>query len=384
MGLCVSATYIYFLRRAHSLTAHLKWDSALSAIRTADHKYFITSPNCPFVPKPLVGRVVVTLRADYRYGPPDPIQWPQVLSEGFEYLCAIRRRIKAPDPRAAIWADPQEGDFKIIEGCEFKTLGLFTKASLKPLAVQVRELTLRISSRPDATSGRLKWLDAAMKQACDRLYRFPCTYRDACVQFRETQRYWLMATAFIEYHDILAHSSSDVAHPVRSEFMGAFTSQPHVVQQLFAAGFPVWFVRSDASIVEHHLSIGSAVKPSDVCTALGPGGGYELYTGLSGPRHLQCTARGGHTYIDVSKAPLLAVYADGGYAPPAPQKPRASTTKAAAVPAPRVSLSAPASTSSPSSSTSLSKPYQTAGGPIRPCARVEAIKARHPCECALA
>ena len=92
------------------------WDSALAASRTADKKYYITSPNCDFIPEPLVGRVVVIMRDDYRYGPPDPIQWPQVMSANFEYLCAILRRVPDSDPRAPIWQDPREEDFKVIEG----------------------------------------------------------------------------------------------------------------------------------------------------------------------------------------------------------------------------------------------------------------------------
>ena len=67
------------------------WDSVLSALRSPDNRYYITSPNCTFVPEPLVGGVVVALRADYRYGSPDPIQWPQIVAQPpFEYLCTIR------------------------------------------------------------------------------------------------------------------------------------------------------------------------------------------------------------------------------------------------------------------------------------------------------
>ena len=304
----------------HTSSGRLKWDAALAASRTADRKYYITSPNCNYVPEPIVGRVVVAMQADYRYGPPDPIQWPQVLSERFEYLCAVPRRVPNTDPRTPIWADPQQADFKLIEGCEFKTLGLFTNESLKPLVHLVQDLVRRIARRSGPSSSRLRWLDAAMRQSCDRLHRFPSTYRDACVQWRETQRYWLMATAFMDYERIMAASSTSVAAPVRKELMGAFTTHAHVVQKLFAAGIPVWFIRTDASVMGLHLSFDFLVSPSAICSAFGPGGGYELYSGLSGSRHIQATARGGHTYIDVSHAPLLAVYEDGGYAPPATQK----------------------------------------------------------------
>ena len=305
---------------------HLRWDYPLVASRTVDKKYYITSPNTDFIPEPFVGRVVVAMRADYRYGPPDPIQWPQVLSENFEYLCAILRRVPPTDPRAPIWSDPLDSEFKLIKGCEFKSLGLFGKSWLEPLSALVAQLSRRIANRPGTPSARLLWLDTAMQQACDRLQRFPSTFWDACIQVRETQRYWLMATAFLEYHDTLATCSLDKARPVRQELMGAFTTHAPAVQQLYAAGIPVWFIRTDASVVGLHLNTCPLTPPLSITTAWGPGGGYELYTGLSGPRHLQCTARGGHTYIDVSHAPLLAVYEDAGYAPPASQRSSRSTT----------------------------------------------------------
>ena len=137
---------------------------------------------------------------------------------------------------------------------------------------------------------------------------------------RETQRYWLMVTAFLEYEDIICSSSLDRARPARRDLMGAFTTHAHAVQQLFAAGIPVWFIRTDASVIGLHLTTCTLTPPLGMTTAFGPGGGFELYTGLSGTKHLQCTARGGHTYIDVSHAPLLAVYEDAGYAPPASQR----------------------------------------------------------------
>ena len=310
------------------LIGHLHWDSARAASRTSDRKYYITSPNCDFVPEPFVGRVVIAMRADYRYGPPDLILWPQVLLENFEYLSAIPRKVAASDPRAPIWSDPREDDFRVIQGCEFKTLGLFKSTSLQPFAKLVYELSQRIGGRPGPAPSRLKWLDAAMRQACDRLHRFPSTYRDACVQYRETQRYWLMATAFLEYDRIMASMSMSAARPPRLDLMGAFTTHAHAVQQLFAAGIPVWFIRSDASVVGMHLNTCHLTPPSNIITTFGPGGGHELYTGLSGPRHLQCTACGGHNYIDVSHAPLLAVYEDAGYAPPAKQKTACTSTTA--------------------------------------------------------
>ena len=119
------------------------WDSILSAVRTRDDKYYITSPNCKFVTEPLVGRVVVALRADYRYGPTDPIQWPQITAAKWEYLSVIRRGMPSNDPRAVMWADPPERDFEVIQGCQFTSLGLFKKSSIHSLLAQARDPVVR-------------------------------------------------------------------------------------------------------------------------------------------------------------------------------------------------------------------------------------------------
>ena len=249
------------------------WDSDLGAVWTPDNKYSITSPSCNFVPEAFVGRVVVALRADYRYGPPDPIQWPQILSPGWDYLCAVRRRVDSSDRRAVMWTDPPADQFEVIGGCEFTSLGLFKKSSIAPLLTLARELDRTIDRRegPDregSTAEHLQWLAGAVRQGCDRLSRFPSTLRDACLQYRDIQRYWLMATAHMEYFDLMKKTSKSkhTSPRVRLDFMGAFTTHPHVVQNLFAAGIPVRFIRSDASVQGLHLMTGEAVRPSSLCT----------------------------------------------------------------------------------------------------------------------
>ena len=69
-----------------------RWDDILSIFLANDSKYVITSPNMEWVPEPFVGLVQVHLRKDFRYGVEDPFQWPQVYSEGFEFLSAVLRR----------------------------------------------------------------------------------------------------------------------------------------------------------------------------------------------------------------------------------------------------------------------------------------------------
>ena len=261
------------------------------------------------------------MRRDCRYGTVDPIQWPQGYSPSYEYLCAVRRRVSAPDSLAPLWWDPQQTDFKMIKGSAFKVLGIFKHGAIEPLERLVRALSETVRARQSPVDQRLLWLELAMRHAYERLRRFPCTYRDAVTQLRETQRYCLMAHAFLDFYDKVVPAMLEDPRPVRREYMGAFTTDPGVVQKLHAAGIPVWWIRSDVSLLGDSLkNVVSPDPPTLVSMELGPGQGHVLFSGLSGPRHLAATARGGHTYQDVSTAPLLAIHEDGGYSGPISQK----------------------------------------------------------------
>lgn len=309
-----------------SYVAPLEWGDALAVADCHDEKYVISSPNMPFIPLAPSGVVEVVLRGDYRYGLVDPIQWPQVYTEEYDYLCAIRCGAGAGDEYSALWWSPSESQhFQVVEGAMFKSLGRLTSISTLPLLQLASDLVITIAKRSAPADPRLDWLSMAMRHACDRVRHFPSTFRDAAMQVREIQRYWLMARAFIDYHDVYLPAQSRDVHTavVRPELMGTFTTNPAIVQRLFAAGIPVWFIRTDVSILEdtHVHAVIRLTLPTDICLAKGPNDGHVIFKGLSGKRHLAATARGGHTYFDISQAPLLlAVDLDEGYSGPVSQK----------------------------------------------------------------
>ncbi|KAI0363597.1 hypothetical protein BV20DRAFT_957919, partial [Pilatotrama ljubarskyi] len=94
------------------------------------------------------------------------------------------------------------------------------------------------------------------------------------------------------------------------------TTDPAVVQELYTAGIPVWWIRQDASMLQEIVVVAiEEIQEPEVCMRVGPDHGEVLYRGLVGTAHLAATARGGHTYLDISRAPLLTVELLGGYAP---------------------------------------------------------------------
>lgn len=281
----------------------------------------ITSPNMDFIPQPPIGIMNVILREDCRYGLVNPIQYPQVYSKGWEYLCMIPRSNPQRKHNDTFNFTPSCDDFEILEGSIIKCLGLLRESVVKPLSDVVDELHRDIIAS-STTDSRIGWLNIAMHHARDRLRRFPCTFRDVLMQVRKTQRYALMARAFLDFHLLDVPAAGMHARKVNRGIMGAFTTQPAIVQRLYACGVPVWYVRTDISVLSDDR-VGAVVTPTDpshICLKHGEEQGAVLYRGLVGPKHLATMARGGHTYLDISRAPLLAVEEDGGYSAPVSQK----------------------------------------------------------------
>ncbi|KAI0686518.1 hypothetical protein C8Q76DRAFT_772315 [Earliella scabrosa] len=287
------------------------WLDALAASYTSDNKYVITSPNTDFVPEPFVGLVHVHLRKDYRYGVHDPTQWPQIFTPGFEYLCAIRRRVPDGSPHSPVWSTPSDpSDFMVVEGSAFTSLGLLSERWYAPLKNLVDELTEKVNKHqascviPDDT---LTHLSTAMRRAQDRILHFPSTFRDAVLQVRSVQRLWLRCQAYLDYHHIL---TAPQPGEVERCYMGAFTTNPSIVQLLFDIGLPVWFIRPDASVLDSTkvFAVICLEQASSVEMQLWQSGATPLYSGLVGAAHLEATSRNPLVYLDIPHAPLLSPY----------------------------------------------------------------------------
>ncbi|KAI0693308.1 hypothetical protein C8T65DRAFT_585856 [Cerioporus squamosus] len=271
--------------------APLGWADALSAADIGDDKYVLSSPNMSYVPSPHVGIVEVSMRSDYRYGIPDPIQWPQ------------------------------DSDFVALEGSMFTCLGLLKPDAISALSTLVDDLSQSVSACGSGDS-RLPWLDLAMRQTRDRLKSFPSTFRDAALQVRETQRYWLSTRACLDWVEKHVDNFLDSPLPVDTGLMGAFSTDGGVVQNFHNAGIPVWFIRTDVSILSDTSvrAIITPTPPDHICVDNGPEGGHVVYRGVAGVAHLLQTMRFGHTYLDVSRTPLLVVDSVGGYPAACSQK----------------------------------------------------------------
>ena len=79
----------------------------------------------------------------------------------------------------------------------------------------------------------------------------PLTFRDVVMFVAEAQQYFLDIMAFLDYVlDILPHITHPpfIPLPVRSQWMGCFTADTKVCDELFHAGVPVWLVQHNFTI----------------------------------------------------------------------------------------------------------------------------------------
>ncbi|KAI0739754.1 hypothetical protein C8Q80DRAFT_1222075 [Daedaleopsis nitida] len=251
-----------------------------------------------FVPVPYVGIIEVYLRSDYRYGPVDPIQWPQVYCEAYQYLSAVSRPV-------------------------LKHLGYVRRSSVSLLEQLVDEILQEAGSVSDGMRGKLgtgedvgeyiassighlPWMCKTLQHGRARITQYPTTFRDAFAQIRELQRFCLMARAFLDFRQLERQPpSNDGILPVNPTLMGAFTTNPRVVQKLYDLGIPVWFIRPRMSLREETVvrAVAPLIEPNNVCIDGGPFGDVLLYTGLSGPAHIAITHRE-LMYLDFSNSPL--------------------------------------------------------------------------------
>lgn len=243
----------------------------------------------------------------------DPTQWPQLLPLKHEFLSAIPRKCDDGHPHAPIWWTPVSVvDFERSEGSAFTSLGLIRPIRLQPLVSVVQEMLSDIPKYTAAhgSSPTLKIFELSMCRALDRLQHFPCTFRDATLQVRTVQRFWLYCQSFMNYSSAIALSRhSPPAWHVHGQYMGAFTSDPGTVQRLFGAGIPVWFIRPDISILEH-TTVRAVVRldvPRRICVVPWISQARPLYTGLPGAAHLELIQHHATmaTYLEISRAPLL-------------------------------------------------------------------------------
>ena len=107
--------------------------------------HVITTPNQNVIWDPHFGTRNVHLRADFRYGVDDPLNWPQPYASDYPYLGAIRRKPREPnDSLAILWWQPLVSDFIPSSTSLVSGLGQLHRSKLDALSNMCRDLRIRL------------------------------------------------------------------------------------------------------------------------------------------------------------------------------------------------------------------------------------------------
>jgi len=216
----------------------------------------------------------VKLRADVRYGPDDPMLWPQPWVESYCHLGAIPR--KPDDPKDALsimWWDPTCDDFESFGGSVIDGLGQLSGSKLLSLGKMKSSIEDRIEDHRRTFPSPNKFfllLVRAMQDSFARLESLKTTFTEMRVGITEFQRFYLEIYGCLDYLEIYKPRMDGERPPAESvmKCMGAITNIPRIVQDFCTAGLPVWFLRPsttwDNPVRCNILEIVTPLDPADV------------------------------------------------------------------------------------------------------------------------
>ncbi|KAF7970450.1 hypothetical protein HWV62_23893 [Athelia sp. TMB] len=240
------------------LTLHaaqvLGYDEAMSWVQSG--RWSISSPNMLTIAFFPIEKVSLRLRSDGRFADEDFTITPQVFTSNYAHRILVRRHPGNHCEESVMWWTPEMTDFLAITQSSYQALGRLRSECLRKIDAMTWNLSNRayniISRNPRADWAALEALISNMRHGVLRLKHSPYTFKEVKMDVAQTQRLYLDALAMCDYvEDKWANklqSVGPVLMPPRSEYMGAWTSDPSVVQKLHHAGIPVYFVQ-DRSIV---------------------------------------------------------------------------------------------------------------------------------------
>ncbi|RDX48534.1 hypothetical protein OH76DRAFT_1557072 [Lentinus brumalis] len=289
---------------ATTSSSSLYLDDLVAARRDDWPKLLVTSPNVTYIPKIMDGHVSLCMLSDGTYGPLDPTCWPQICDCEFAYFAAVQKIVPPDHRHSALWRRPTSNDVWPLE--DNPAHGYLTEDFMAPLAKLTKELTSKvrahISLDPSPPHAHLRFHEKVVVDICKFMPMNASTLRDHEVQLGIFRRHWLLAMAYMLYCDMTfaSYEASSEPLPVRTDLMGAWTSDPEAVIQLYKRGIPVWYVRKSFRGESPGTSTGREVPftpPPKVYPA--PISGKSLYEGPVGSGSLRATVRFG-TFLDDS------------------------------------------------------------------------------------
>ncbi|KAJ7791865.1 hypothetical protein B0H13DRAFT_2394142 [Mycena leptocephala] len=214
----------YFPADAERVAVLGAFDGRVAAVVEMNGEEYLITTHASYVPAlPPMSEHDVVLRKDLRYGLDDPTSWPQMYSETYCHLGAIRT--KAANPESAILGGNPVA----------RTLSFPKTAASCGITWQTGERTL----------GVFLWAGCP-ELAADLL---------EVVAFVD---YMSLYKPFMENPNLYPGRASTV-------LMGVYTSNPKIAQQFHLAGIPYWYIRQVSQFSKENIhKIVAPRPPSEV------------------------------------------------------------------------------------------------------------------------
>lgn len=307
----------------------LKW-AAGQARAAVDDRYIMVAINTDWIPRPMFGRLGIMLRDDGRFGPEDPLNWPQLYCPRRPYLALVPRRPPPGTPFAFLWDALRPEDFvranEDLNGAAYGYLASDKVARLRTVVESTRQTSQRFRHfSPFAKVAVVDDLNklVATLHSTFTLFGVPSTFRDLIRLWSRFHRSWAECWAFMRWHEhsrprsetaVVEKSVDIVAEPGVNNggVIGTITNDPSIAQKWMAVGVPVWWLVLRHAVSPEQLRntpLLSLREPSHVETATALVRGEMRSWATAGTQHIDAIWRESETVLDIERNPLPADFA---------------------------------------------------------------------------
>ncbi|KAJ7048366.1 hypothetical protein C8F01DRAFT_1192142 [Mycena amicta] len=276
------------------------FDGKVGALVTVGQDNFFITTNADYIPAlpSIEFRHALILQSDCRYGKDDPMLWPQQYCQEHPHLPFIAK-MGARTELDVLWWDPAPADFVVVSAVT-PGLGRLHPRCIARFLVFVNNIMDRVRRLAELQKplppifGRLS---QHIIQLVERLQTLPGIYLKTVVTVTSLQRACLELDAACEYLSLYKSKMDTYLAPPRisealnptslglgtstrglgsslAPCIGAFTTDPTIVQRFYAARIPFWFLRPTSVFAEEIiLKVVAPIEPSFVVLdPVGPDG----------------------------------------------------------------------------------------------------------------
>ncbi|KAJ6535037.1 hypothetical protein B0H19DRAFT_1271696 [Mycena capillaripes] len=253
-----------FLKNRNEAAKLGPFDGRVAAVVAYHGVDYLITTLADYIPElPSTFQHDVFLRKDMRYGADDYTQWPQQSTPKYCHLAAVRTQAAAPPAIQIMWWNPRPEDFCTAEvgRTVTKALGRLDEAHLHSFSSAVNEIWLdykafTVETPAASTLDPLSKLVVSLRAAMERLEAIPATFEVTMLAVRNLQRTFLECDAMLEYMRMYKphmENPKAIVSTRPAPLIGTYTTNAGVVQELYRADIPYWYIREARSFQNQNI-----------------------------------------------------------------------------------------------------------------------------------